>query len=66
MSTVKEIEQAIKGLRPNELAEFRHWFTEWDGAAWDAQIDADAQAGKLDVLAEEALAEYRAGKSREI
>ena len=66
MSTVEDIEQAIKELRPSELAEFRRWFTEWDGAAWDAQIEADAAAGKLDKLAEEALAEYCSGKAREI
>ena len=40
-----------------------------DGAvcetAWDAQIEADASAGKLDGLAAEALAEYRSGKVRE-
>ena len=32
-----------------------------DAAAWDAQIEADAAAGKLDALAAEALAEYNAG-----
>ena len=30
------------------------------------EIEADAAAGKLDALAEEALAEYRAGKATEI
>lgn len=61
-----EIERAIEQLSPEELANFRRWFVEFDAAAWDAQIEADAAAGKLDALAEEALAEYRAGKAREI
>lgn len=61
-----EIERAVEQLSPEELAKFRRWFLEFDTAAWDAQIEADAAAGKLDALAEEALAEYRAGKAREI
>jgi hypothetical protein len=61
-----EIERAVKQLSPEELAKFRKWFLEFDAAAWDAQIEADAAEGKFDGLAEEALAEYRAGKPREI
>jgi hypothetical protein len=34
--------------------------------AWDAQIEADANAGKLDALAAEALAEYHNGTAREL
>jgi hypothetical protein len=66
MTTVETIERAIEQLPPEELAKFRRWFLEFDGAAWDAQIEADAAAGKFDALAEEALAEYRNGKAREI
>ncbi|HME63173.1 MAG TPA: hypothetical protein VKH62_18160 [Candidatus Binatia bacterium] len=61
-----EIERAIEQLSSEELAKFRRWFLEFDAAAWDAQIEADAAAGKFDALAEEALSEYRAGKAREI
>ena len=61
-----EIERAVEQLSPEELKKFRQWFLEFDAAVWDAQIDADAAAGKFDALAEEALAEYRAGKAREI
>ena len=64
--TIKSIEQAIRKLPPRKLAAFRRWFAKYDAAAWDAQIEADAKAGKLDGLAAEALAEYRAGKAREI
>ena len=32
--------------------------------AWDRQIEANAKAGRLDHFAEEAIREYRAGKSR--
>jgi hypothetical protein len=66
MTTVESLEQTVKNLAPSELAEFRRWFAEFDAAAWDTQIEADAAAGKLDALAAEALAEHRAGRTHEI
>jgi len=66
MTTIQAIEQAVQQLPANELAEFRQWFTQFDDAVWDAQIEVDAGAGKLDVLAAEALAEYHAGAAREL
>ncbi len=66
MGNVKSIEKAVESLPPSELAEFRRWFAEFDAAAWDKQIEQDAAAGKLDGLATEALADYRAGSVREI
>ena len=66
MFTVEAIEQAVEQLSPTELTKFRRWFAQFDAEAWDAQIEADAAAGKLDALAEEALAEYRNGQAREL
>ncbi len=66
MGNVRSIEKAVEALPPEELAEFRQWFAEFDAAAWDAQIEGDANAGKLDQLAAEALADYRSGTAREI
>ena len=66
MGNVQSIERAIEALPPAELAEFRSWFAEFDAAAWDAQIEQDAAAGKLDQLASEALAEYESGSAREL
>jgi hypothetical protein len=66
MSNIQAIEQAVQQLPAHELAEFRQWFTQFDEAVWDAQIEADAGAGKLDALATEALAEYRKGTAREL
>ena len=66
MISVDAIEQAVQRLPASELAEFRRWFSQFDEAAWDAQIEADAQAGKLDALAAEALADYRDGKAIEL
>lgn len=66
MSQVEEIEWAVSRLSAAELARFRQWFAAFDADAWDEQIERDAKAGKLDALAAEALAEYRAGKATEL
>jgi hypothetical protein len=64
--TTEEIEKAVEQLPPGELARFRAWFEAFDASAFDAAIERDAQAGKLDELAEEALAEQRAGFDRRL
>jgi hypothetical protein len=64
--TAEAIEQAVIQLPPEELNKFRQWFAEFESDAWDAQIEADAAAGKFDALAEEALAEYHGGQAREL
>ena len=66
MGKIESVEREIEKISAEELAAFRSWFAKYDAAAWDAQIEADAAAGKLDVLAGEAVAEYRSGKAREL
>jgi hypothetical protein len=65
MSKLETLEKRVSGLSAEELAEFRQWFAEFDGAAWDRQIERDAKAGKLDALADEALRDHAGGKSTE-
>jgi hypothetical protein len=64
MTKVEMLEREIAELAPEDLAIFRKWFAAFDAKAWDRQLDADADAGKLDAVAESALSEYRAGKTR--
>jgi len=66
MSRVDALEKSVRALSDEELAAFRAWFVSFDAEAWDRQIEADLQAGKLDAIAEEAVAEYRRGESREL
>ena len=66
MSKLEEIERRIRSLPPEDLTKFREWFVEFDHLLWDRQIEADSKAGKLDKLAAEALADYRAGRARKI
>jgi len=66
MSELEKLAERIEKLSPEELKKFRVWFAEFDARLWDAQIEADAKAGKLDGLVSEALTEHRAGKTREL
>jgi len=56
-----EIKSAVDALSPEELAELAAYVRERDSAAWDAQIEQDAAAGKLDFLFEEADAARASG-----
>lgn len=64
MQTVQEIEQVISRLPQEELARFREWFEEFDAKVWDEQIEVDAKSGKLDRLAEQAIADFHEGKCK--
>jgi len=62
MSTVREIEDAVKKLDPAERAAFRAWFAKFDAEEWDRQLESDVAAGRLDWLVEEAKEDIRAGR----
>jgi hypothetical protein len=62
MSSVSDIERAIRELPPAELAKLRDWFAEFDAARWDEQLANDVAAGKLDALSAEALADLQNGR----
>ena len=66
MTQVEKLERTVEQLSPEELATFRSWFFEFDAAAWDRQIEIDGEAGKLDRLAQSAIDEHGAGKTRRI
>lgn len=63
MRTVEDITAAIAQLPPEQVAQIRAWLAERAQAEWDAQIEQDERAGRLDTLAEQALAEHRAGRT---
>jgi len=63
-SIVEEIENAITRLPQDQLTRFRAWYEKFDSDVWDEQIQEDASSGRLDALAEVAIAEHQAGKSR--
>ena len=63
MSKVEHLERQVKDLSPEELARFRRWFLDFDGQAWDRQLQVDIDGGKLDALAEKALRAHAAGQT---
>jgi len=66
MTTAEDIEKAVEAIAPRELARFRAWFEAFDAEQFDAAIERDISAGKLDAHAEEALAAHRGGRSRDV
>lgn len=66
MEAVHRIKQMVAQMSEDDLAQFRAWFEVFDAEAWDEQLESDVHVGKLDKLAERAVADYRAGKCREL
>ena len=66
MSTVHEIEVAIRSLPDGDLAALRAWFAEYDADAWDRQFERDVAEGRLDILADEALQDAREGRCTDL
>lgn len=66
MTTLEDIEKAIEKLPAAEFARFRAWFEQYEAARFDDKIERDAKSGRLDRLAEQALADHRNGRSREL
>jgi len=65
MSTVTEIIEAVKSLGVEEKGEFLTRLSEVDfDDAWDRQMEADAQAGRLDPLWQQALEDIKAGRTK--
>ena len=66
MTKLESIEKAIAGLSDEERAKLRAFLDELEADLWDAKIERDAKAGKLDKLIVEAIAEDDAGQTREL
>jgi hypothetical protein len=66
MMTVAEITVAVRRLPKRDLVKFRKWFAEYDAAVWDAELERDVAAGRLDRLTREALRDFQAGRTTEL
>jgi len=66
VSSVQEIKQAIDRLSLVERAELERLLHGWVDDAWDEQMRADAESGRLDALLAEVDAEIEAGDLREL
>jgi hypothetical protein len=66
VNNVEQIESAILALPPEQFRRLTDWISELDQQRWDEQLERDVAAGRLEGLAEEAVADYQAGRTREI
>lgn len=65
MSTVVEIIEAVRQLDERGKGEFLEKLADIDfDDTWDRQIEADAKAGRLDHLWQQALGDIKAGRTR--
>lgn len=64
MSTVAEIENALRALPVQDARSVADWLQDYLDDQWDRQIADDAASGKLDKLAAQALAHHKAGRTK--
>jgi hypothetical protein len=62
MSTVAEIENALQTIPVDDAWKVADWLQEYLDEKWDKQIDGDLAAGRFASLADQALADYHAGR----
>ena len=66
MSTVQDIENAIRELSPEDLTALRTWFAAFDAEQWDQQFEEDVAAGRLEYLAQEAIQDLQEGRCTDL
>lgn len=62
--SVEELEKEIAALSAGERARLLRRLEEMDAADFDARLEADIRAGKFDKLADQALADHKAGTTK--
>ena len=62
MTTVAEIQSAIRTLPENQFEAFSSWFDEFEEEHWDRQIKHDQKSGPLRGLMNKARSDFKAGK----
>ncbi len=60
--TLTELKQQIEELPPADRDQLIRWLVDEDDD-WDRQFACDVAAGRLDKLADKALADHAAGRS---
>ena len=57
MSTLEQTKAAILYLPDNEFEQLKIWLSDLDYQRWDEELEKDIAEGKLEALAQEAIAE---------
>jgi hypothetical protein len=66
MTRIDELANKVQQLSRDELAVFRNWFRKYDSDEWDKEIEEDILAGRLERLSDEAIADHKAGRTKEL
>ena len=66
MTTLPEIEAAIKRLPEGDVRQLSNWLQEYLDERWDRQIEADLVSGKLDKLIAKAEADIAANRVKNL
>ncbi len=66
MTTLLEIEAAIKQLPESDVRQLAAWLQTYLDEAWDRQIEEDLTSGKLDNLIAQAEADIAANNVRDL
>lgn len=64
MTKLEQFKEFVSSLDPKDVRKLTEWMDEYNAELWDRQIEADAKAGKLNKLLENARKEIAAGKVR--
>jgi len=65
MTKLEAIQQSIEKLSPEEIARLNAWLDELQERLFDEAIERGAASGKLDALADKAIADHKAGRTRQ-
>jgi hypothetical protein len=66
MISLIDLEKSVANLTTEELNVFRAWFWQFDNQVWNNKLEQDIQMGKLDVIAEQAIATGGHGVTRTV
>ena len=66
MMEIEQLQVAIEALPEKDFLRLRRWFAEKDWEHWDSQLESDVEAGKLDILLDEALSAKAKGNLRDL
>ena len=64
MTSFESIQRSIERLTPEEIARLNAWIDDLQEKLFDEAIERGAASGKLDALAEKAIADHKAGRTR--
>lgn len=66
MARIEGLTNEVQQLSREELAAFRDWFRKYDSDEWDKEIEEDISVGRLESLANKAIADHKAGRTKKL